>query len=202
MNQKNGKCTQFKQTAQIAPRNRSAVKCTRLVLNRNRTTSAGPGCASGFTWQGARGQAGHTLVEVMVSLSVLAFMVLSLYAGFSSGFAVLRVARENLRATQILAERMEVLRLIKWEDVAPGFIPTTFTAPFYPSDSTSSVTNSAPDDLAYTGSVVITNVPMTESYSDHLRMIQIDLSWTSGQVKRSRQMITYVSKYGLQNYLY
>src|SRR2546428_12992258 len=77
------------------------------------------------------GQSGHTLVEVMVSLSVLGFMVVSLYAGISSGFAVLRVARENLRATQILQERMEVLRLIRWDDVAPGFIPTTFTAPFF-----------------------------------------------------------------------
>src|SRR5467141_1260094 len=76
-------------------------------------------------------QRGHSLVEVMVALSVLGFMVVSLYAGFSSGFAVLRVARENLRATQILQERMEVLRLIKWDDVAPGFIPTRFTAPFY-----------------------------------------------------------------------
>src|SRR3989475_10311964 len=83
-----------------------------------------------------RSQRGHTLVEVMVALSVLGFMVVSLYAGFSSGFAVLRVARENMRATQILQERMEVLRLIKWDDVAPGFIPATFTAPFYATEPT------------------------------------------------------------------
>src|SRR6266404_9874765 len=81
-------------------------------------------------------QSGHTLVEVMVAISLLGFMVVSLYAGFSSGFAVLRVARENLRATQILEERMEVIRLIKWDDVAPGFIPTTFSAPFYAADAT------------------------------------------------------------------
>ena len=58
---------------------------------------------------------------------MLGFMVVSLYAGFSSGFAVLRVARENLRATQVLEERMEVVRLIRWNDVvADGFIPATF----------------------------------------------------------------------------
>src|SRR5689334_4578516 len=83
-------------------------------------------------------QSGHTLVEIMVALAVLAFMTVSLYAGFSSGFAVLRLARENLRATQILAERMEVLRLIKWDNVAPGFIPSSFTAPFYANDETNS----------------------------------------------------------------
>jgi prepilin-type N-terminal cleavage/methylation domain-containing protein len=40
-------------------------------------------------------QRGHTLVEVMVSISVLGFMIVALYAGFSSGFAVLRVARDS-----------------------------------------------------------------------------------------------------------
>jgi len=133
----------------------------------------------------------------MVALSVLGFMVVSLYAGFSSGFAVLRVARENLRATQVLQERMEVLRLIKWDDVAPGFIPMTFTAPFYATEPT----NTTVGAFGYTGTVIITNPP-AETYSDHLRMIQIGLTWTSGNVTRSRQMTTYVSRYGLQNYLY
>jgi len=144
-----------------------------------------------------RGQSGHTLVEVMVALSVLGFMVVSLYAGFSSGFAVLRVARENMRATQILQERMEVLRLIKWDDVNNGFIPQTFTAPFYATEQT----NTTAGAFGYTGTVYITNPP-AETYSDHLKMIKIDLTWTSGNVPRSRQMTTYVSRYGLQNYLY
>ena len=125
-------------------------------------------------------------------------MVVSLYAGISSGFAVLRVARENLRATQILQERMEVLRLIKWDDVAPGFIPTTFTAPFFATDPT----NTTPQSFAYTGTVTVTNTPLSETYADNLRMIQIDLNWSSGNVMRSRQMTTYVSKYGLQHYVY
>jgi len=145
-----------------------------------------------------QGNQAHTLVEVMVALSVLGFMIVSLFAGFSSGFAVLRVARENLRATQILEERMEVIRLIKWDDVAPGFIPTNFTAPFYVSGSGSN----APSLLAYTGTVSISAAPLTESYSTNLRMIQIDLNWSSGNIPRTRQMTTFVSKYGLQNYVY
>jgi len=143
------------------------------------------------------GQRGHTLAEVMVSVGVLGFMLVSLYTGFFSGFAVLRVARENLRATQILEERMEVIRLIKWDDVAPGFIPTTFTAPF----DSSGPTNTS-GGFAYRGTVTVTNAPISESYSEHLRMIQIDLTWTSGNITRKRQMTTYVSIYGLQNYIY
>jgi type II secretory pathway pseudopilin PulG len=142
-------------------------------------------------------QGGHTLAEVLVSVGVLGFMLVSLYTGFFSGFAVLRVARENLRATQILEERMEVIRLIKWDDVVPGFIPTSFDAPFDGNDSAN-----ASGGLAYHGTVTVTNAPISESYSENLRMIQIDLTWTSGKVSHKRQMTTYVSKYGLQNYIY
>lgn len=141
---------------------------------------------------------GQTLVEVMVALSVLGFMVISLYAGFSSGFAVLRVARENLRATQVLAERMEVVRLIKWDDVNLGFIPQTFTAPFYPTDSSNTTSGS----FVYTGTVIVTNFPGSESYASDLQLVQISLTWPSGNITRSREMTTYVSKYGLQNYMY
>ncbi len=140
--------------------------------------------------------AGHTLTEVVVGMAVLGFMVVSLYAGFSSGFAILRVARENLRATQILEERMEVIRLVKWDDVKPGFIPTTFTAPFYATDTDQA------SGLFYTGKVQIAKAPIDESYASHLRMIQIDLSWTSGNVTRNRQMTTFVSEYGTQKYIY
>jgi len=144
-------------------------------------------------------QRGYTLVEVMVAASLLGFMIVSLFAGFSSGFAVLRIARENMRATQILEERMEVLRLIKWDDVnSPVFIPTNFIAPFYPPDST----NAAASGIAYTGTVSVINAPIPESYANNLRAIQINLTWTSGNITRSRQMTSYVSRYGLQNYVY
>ena len=143
-------------------------------------------------------QSGHTLIEVMVSVSILAFMFVSLYAGFSSGFAVLRVARENLRATQILAERMEVIRLIRWEDVKPGFIPTSFTAPFYATDSTNTTTG----QFAYEGTVVVSDAAISESYADQLRSIHITLTWVSGNITRTREMSTFVSKFGLQNYVY
>jgi type II secretory pathway pseudopilin PulG len=144
-------------------------------------------------------QSGHSLVEVMVAISVLGFMIVSLYAGFSSGFAVLRVARENLRATQILAERMEVIRLVKWDDVKqPGFIPRTFTAPFYANDETNTTTG----QFAYSGTVTLNDAPIGETYAQDLQMVHINLSWVSGNITRTREMSTFVSKYGLQNYVY
>jgi hypothetical protein len=130
---------------------------------------------------------------------MLGFMIVSLYAGFSSGFAVLRVARENLRATQVLEERMEVIRLIRWDDLlAPGFVPTSFSAPFYANDAT----NAAVGTFAYTGTVSLSTPTFSESYADQMRMVRIELTWKSGNIPRTREMTTYVSKYGLQNYVY
>ena len=145
-------------------------------------------------------QSGHTLAEVMVSIAVIGFMLVSLYAGFSSGFAIVRLARENLRATQILAERMEVLRLVKWLDVNLNFIPGTFTAPFY----ASSQTNGTQGNFVYSGIVTITNAPLEDlpTYADKLQMIHIELTWTNGNIPRKRQMTTFVSYDGLQNYVY
>jgi len=141
---------------------------------------------------------GFTLVEVMVAVFLLGLSLTAFYGAFVSGLGMLRVTRENLRATQILEERMEVIRLVKWDDVSPGFIPTTFTAAF----SANNGTNTTPDGFAYQGTVTITKAPISEKYAGDLRMIQVDLTWKSGKVLRTRQMTTYVSKYGLQNHIY
>lgn len=140
-------------------------------------------------------EAAHTLAETMVAAGIIGFMVISLYAGITSGFDTLRITRENLRATQILQEKMEVIRLIKWENVAPGFIPTNFTEPFFPNDTNN-------PGLTYNGAVTISDPGLSETYANHIRMVRVDLSWTSGNVLRTRQMTTYVSQDGLQNYIY
>src|SRR6266404_5225022 len=110
---------------------------------------------------GAGSRGAHTLAEVMVSVGLLGIMVVSLFAGFSSGFDVVRSARENVRATQILEERMEVIRLVKWDNVAPGFIPTNFTVPFYAAVGS----NVAAGGLTYTGAVSFPSNGMGETYA-------------------------------------
>lgn len=146
-----------------------------------------------------RGQAGLTLVEVMVAVAVMAIMVVSLYAGFTFAFSQIRSAQENVRATQILEERMEVVRLLNWDQVVnlPGYIPATFTAPFYADNPTNDT-----GSLTYTGLVTVAAAPITETYSNDLRMITIELTWPSGNLIRRRQMTTFSSQYGVQKYIY
>jgi len=92
-----------------------------------------------------------------------------------------------------------VIRMVNWNDVnTPGYIPTKFTAPFYADNPT----NTPPNNFYYTGTVQVASAPVTESYSNNLRMIKIQLTWPSGHLVRTRQMTTFVAQFGLQKYVY
>lgn len=145
------------------------------------------------------GNQAFTLIEVMVSVGVIGVLLVSLYAGLAYGFAQIQASREEERANQILAEKMEIARLLSWDQVVnlPGYVPSTFTA----SDSAMNPTN-ATTSLVYTGTVVITNAPISEAYSNDVRMMLISLSWRSRGITHQRTARTFVSRYGLQNYVY
>ena len=145
---------------------------------------------------GRAARAGYTMMEVLVTTVVMAVMFVSLYSGFSAGFAVIQLAREDLRATQILQEKMETIRLYTWDQInQSGFIPTNFLENFY-------ATGTNVSGLNYTGRVVIANAPITESYSNDIKNISITVEWSSAGVLRTREMSTFVTRNGLQNYIY
>jgi type II secretory pathway pseudopilin PulG len=140
-----------------------------------------------------------TLVEVLVGVIVMAMMVASLLGGVSFGFATTQLAREDLRATQILMEKMEEIRLYSWSQITgqDGYvIPTTFTASYYPPALGAT-------GMVYSGqlAIIATNVG-SASYCTNMRLVQATVQWTSGHAVRSRSMSSYVSLNGLQNYVY
>jgi prepilin-type N-terminal cleavage/methylation domain-containing protein len=138
-----------------------------------------------------------TLVEILVATAVLGVMFLSLYVGVSAGFGVIQVARENLRATQILQEKMETIRLYTWDQITTtNFVPNGFTEYFY-SDGTN-----VDKSLTYKGTVSISPSGLTESYSNDVKKVNIKVTWASGKITRSREMKTFVSTHGLQFYIY
>jgi prepilin-type N-terminal cleavage/methylation domain-containing protein len=145
----------------------------------------------------ARKETAFTLIEVIFAVAVMAVMFISLYLGFTQGFAVIQVARENLRATQILLEKAETVRLYNWDQInTAGFIPSTFTASFYPAGT------SGQQGITYSGTTTITNSPFSESYSNLARLVIFRVNWISGNIQRQRQMTTLVATNGLQNYIY
>jgi prepilin-type N-terminal cleavage/methylation domain-containing protein len=157
-----------------------------------------------------------SLIEVIVCTAVLSIAVVSLYGGISSSFGILNAARENLRGNQVLVEKLETIRLYNWDQInSNGFISPTFTAPFFPtvistlngtnadgSPKYTHFTNGTGGGLTYYGTVQITNVPFTSAYSTNLRLVTVSLTWTNGKAVRNRQMQTFISANGLQDYIF
>ena len=143
-----------------------------------------------------RFQHAFTFLEAVVSLAAVGVVVLAMYAGLSSVFTMIRMARENQRATQIMVEKMETVRLYNWDQInSNGFIPRSFQAYYYSANGTNTGT-------VYDGTITITNAPLDTAYSNTLRLVIVDINWMSAQTPRSRQIRSYVSQYGLQNYVY
>ena len=143
---------------------------------------------------------GATLAEVSISVAIVGFMFTSLYACMTAGFAYTLLARENLRGTQIMLERMEGIRLFNWNQlVYSNLVPTSFTAYYYPLASTNTS-----EGTPYYGTMTIGAPSLTPSatYSDSLRLITVSVTWTNNGILRTRSMSTMVGKNGIQNYVY
>lgn len=138
-----------------------------------------------------------TLVEAVIAVGLLSFSLVSLYTGLAQGFGYLRETRESLRATQILQGKMEALRLYTWSQVNGGVFPLSFTNYTRPN-----MTQASDRGVTYVGSVTITDPPIPESYSHDLKEVTIRLDWISDSRPHHKQLTTFVSHYGMQNYIY
>jgi hypothetical protein len=143
----------------------------------------------------SRRRVAYTIAEVMIAVGLTGGTIAAVLSGFSFAFTTLQGARENLRAIQVLQEKTETIRLYNWDQInTPGYIPATFTAAMNPTNQNSGI--------IYDGLMRIIPVPFTASYSTNMVQVEVELSWTSGKVLRHRKLTTFVSRYGLQNYVY
>jgi len=143
-----------------------------------------------------RWQAGFSLTEVTVSLGIIGTCVAALFSGFTTGFFTIKMSQENLRATQILLQKAEAIRLQSWDQITnPTNIPTTFVDSYDPNSQSS-------PGAQYNGTILITNCPISSSYSNSMRMVTISVNWQTGSIDRNRSYTTYVARNGLQVYIY
>jgi prepilin-type N-terminal cleavage/methylation domain-containing protein len=143
-----------------------------------------------------------TLPEILITVVMLGIIVISLYAGLSAGFTLVQLSREDLRATQVLMEKIEAVRLCTWNQLAS--FPRSFQQRFDPVSKNNPVSN-----IIYHGTVSIElpdAIPDSAPYKTNMRLVTVALYWTnqhgSDSVVRSRQMQTEVARYGQQNYLW
>ena len=147
-----------------------------------------------------RGASAFTLAEVLVAVVVLTVIAIGYYGGLSSGFIVLQSTRENLRATQIMMQKLEAIRLCTWSQLGN----VSFTEDYNPLTTS---TNSS--GVKYVGQLSIspaTNLVSSPSYQNNMCLVTVNLSWTNSNrgspIVHTRQMQSQVARYGLQNYVW
>src|SRR6266536_3953539 len=94
-----------------------------------------------------------TLMEVMLAVGSVGVEFVSLYVAISQGFAVVQSARENLRATQIMQEQVEIIRVLDWAKITTNDSPWSFNANFYPASGTN-------PGITYSGTINVTDAPV------------------------------------------
>jgi len=140
------------------------------------------------------------MTEAVVSFGVFGVCFAALLAGLKWNTTTIQFARESVRATQIMEEKLDTIRLYSWDQInTPGFVTNIFYAPFYP---TNALSGSQALGVTYTGMITIATAPISEAYKTNIARITVDLYWPASTHVRHEQMATFVSKYGLQGYIY
>lgn len=147
--------------------------------------------------QRSRANTGFTMVEVMVAVCVLGIGLAALYSGIGYGFKCIGQAREERRATQILLEVTETLRLYDWDQLHdPNFLPSAVTYAYDPSSTGS-------PGVIYTNHITVSPVlPAVENYLNNLSQVTVALDWSSGGAPYHREITTFITRRGLQAYVY
>lgn len=142
-----------------------------------------------------RNDSAFTLIEVLFAMSLAAITLTALMAGTSFSFDTVKFAREDLRATQIMAQRMELVRLYTWDQLHDtNYLSTNQFQDYFDPNSTNS-------GIIYSGSYSLQSFPYTNTYGTNIQVVRVSLRWTNNLRIVSREMYTLVSSNGLQNYI-
>ncbi len=142
----------------------------------------------------------------MVGAALLAFVSTSLYGAFAAGFFLIQSTRENLRATQIMVQKLEAVRLFTWSQVGDtnNYLKSTFTELYDPRNATNS--NHGANYTGYVRAQVPAAGDLPEAYRTNMRTLTVTLYWTNHvgakAIVHGRQMQMRVARNGMQNYIW
>lgn len=138
-------------------------------------------------------QRGFTLVETLVGVGILGITVAALCGAFSFGFNTIKLSQEDVRADQILVQKLESVRAYYWAQVTNiNYFPTNFPVSYSTTGTVHGIT--------YTGTLAVAPFPGVQTYSDTLRQVTASIWWFSEGQNHTRTMTTLVSQNGIQTY--
>lgn len=150
------------------------------------------------TWHKKQCQSAFTIAEAMVAAVLVGFAWISLGAAIGMSLSLVQANREDLRATQIMVQKMEQLRLYNWAELQnTAYVKPEFKEYF------DSARNTAP---LYSGNVTVSLDPpnFPANYQNKVLSVTVSISWTSYNgghaTTHKRQMQTYVAQYGMNTF--
>lgn len=151
---------------------------------------------------GTPSRGGFVLLENLVSTGVVLVMFLALFSAISQSFASMERGRQNVRATQIMVERLEGIRLYTYDQLTmSNMFSPTFTERYCPEG-----VGSNRGGVTYYGEIRISDAGFGTSYGTNMSSVVVSLAWTNQSgvrpVVHRRQMQTLVGRYGVQNYMF
>jgi len=145
---------------------------------------------------------GYTFAEVLVAAGILGFVATTLYGAFSAGYCLIQSTRENLRATQIMMQKMESIRLFTWSQVCDTnrYLKPLFTEAYDPLGTTNKCGGAK--YTGYMSAAVPAAGDLPETYRTNMRTVTVTLYWTNylgaKPIVHSRTMQTRVARNGMQ----
>ncbi len=144
-------------------------------------------------------QSAFTLVETVVATLLAAIVLASFYAAVATGFGMVQTTREDLRATQVILQRMEAIRLSPYKLLQdPTAYPTNLTE-YYSASGQTNGARGALYTVTYTWAPGPASLP--PSYRTNVLLVTVQAAWKSGKNQHTRSMQTYVARYGIQRYV-
>ena len=143
---------------------------------------------------------GFTLTETLVAILIAGVMLPTLFTVLASAFSAVQSNRENLRATQIMVQRMEAVRLAPYKSLQdPAAYPTNSTTEYYSPSGQASGKGGAAYTVTYNWVPGPSSLP--PSYRTNMMLVTVTTAWNSGNVPHTRSMQSYVARYGIQRYV-
>ena len=140
------------------------------------------------------GASAFTIVEAVFGMLILGMLSLAVYGGIAQGFKTIQLSREGVRATQVLQDRLETIRLFTWSKLnSTNHVIPTFRVPLNAGQ------NQGP---FFEGTTKVSPPSFSETYSDDLRLITVKLTWTSGGRRFTKELSSLVAHTGLNDYIH
>jgi len=150
-------------------------------------------------------QSAFTLAEVLMGAAVMSVVFVTIFSIMTVSLFISGNSRENLRATQIMLDKMEGIRLYSPTQLTnTTFLLQSFTN--WSSETNNiGMANVQGYGIMYTGTITIAPVTFSTSYSSNMHQVTVNVGWVSGgqgNIAHTRSMSTFYANQGLYNYVW